>query len=167
MRLNWSRLACLATRPWQFIFVLVLSSLLYLEAIFTAAVCCKRIPILHFSVVYMSCSFAIIVLLPEYLIYDSYWCGPMDLYLLMWPRNLYISAVVRFFECVHCSQGSLFRSYFTYLQPGPSCLKLMMSLVNVSLKFWSLNLAHMLIFLLKNVSSFKAIHLFPAKMLVN
>ena len=38
--------------------------------------------------------------------------------------------------------------------PGPSCSKLMMSLVNISLKLWSLNMVYMLIFLLKNVSSF-------------
>ena len=37
---------------------------------------------------------------------------------------------------------------------GPSCSKLTMSLVNVSLKHWSLNMAYTLIFLLKNVSSF-------------
>ena len=38
---------------------------------------------------------------------------------------------------------------------GPCCSKLTMSLVNVSLKFWSLNVAYTLIFLLKkNVSSF-------------
>ena len=33
--------------------------------------------------------------------------------------------------------------------PGPSCSKLTMSLVNVSLKLLSLNMAYMLIFLLK------------------
>ena len=38
--------------------------------------------------------------------------------------------------------------------PGPSCSKLMMSLVNVSLKLWSLNMANMLNFCGKNVSSF-------------
>ena len=38
---------------------------------------------------------------------------------------------------------------------GPTCSKLTMSLVNVSLKFFSSNMAYMLIFLLKkNVSSF-------------
>ena len=35
------------------------------------------------------------------------------------------------------------------LNPGPSCLKLTMSLVNVSLKLWSLNTAYTLLFLLK------------------
>ena len=35
------------------------------------------------------------------------------------------------------------------IQTGPSCSKLTMSLVNVSLKLWSLNMADMLIFLLK------------------
>ena len=38
-------------------------------------------------------------------------------------------------------------------QPGPNCSKLMMLLVNVLLKLWSLNMAYTLIFLLKNVSS--------------
>ena len=37
---------------------------------------------------------------------------------------------------------------------GPSCSKLTMLLVNVSLKLWSLNMAYTLICLLKNVSSF-------------
>ena len=37
---------------------------------------------------------------------------------------------------------------------GPSCSKLMMSLVNISLKLWSLNMAYTLIFLLKKCSSF-------------
>ena len=37
---------------------------------------------------------------------------------------------------------------------GPSNLKLTMSLVNASLKLWSLHMANTLIFLLKNVSSF-------------
>ena len=37
---------------------------------------------------------------------------------------------------------------------GLSCSKLTMSLVNVSLKLWSLNMAYTLIWLLKNVSSF-------------
>ena len=40
-------------------------------------------------------------------------------------------------------------------RPEPTCSKLMMLLVNVSLKLWSLNMPYMLIFLLKkNVSSF-------------
>ena len=50
---------------------------------------------------------------------------------------------------------------------GPSCSKLTTSLVNVSLKFWSLNMVYMLIILLKkNVSSFciwKSYSHFPAK----
>ena len=41
-----------------------------------------------------------------------------------------------------------------YSKPGPNYSKLTMSLVNVSLKLSSLNMAYMLIFLLKNVSSF-------------
>ena len=35
--------------------------------------------------------------------------------------------------------------------PGPSCSKLTMLLFNVSLKLWSLNMAYMLIFLLKKL----------------
>ena len=57
-------------------------------------------------------------------------------------------------------------SPFTYIS-GPSCSKLTMSLVNVSLKLWSLNT---LIFCWKNVSSFciwKATHIFSAKIPVN
>ena len=37
------------------------------------------------------------------------------------------------------------------LQTGPSCSKLAMSLVSISLKLWSLNMASMLIFLLKKM----------------
>ena len=40
------------------------------------------------------------------------------------------------------------------LRSGPSCSKLAMLLVNVSLKLCSLTMAYMLIFLLENVSSF-------------
>ena len=45
---------------------------------------------------------------------------------------------------------------------GPSCSKLTMSLVKVSLKFSSLKMAYTLIFLLKNVFA-KATHIFSAK----
>ena len=47
--------------------------------------------------------------------------------------------------------------------PGLSCSKLTMSLINVSLKLWSLNMTCMLNFLLKNVST----HIFSAKITVN
>ena len=54
-------------------------------------------------------------------------------------------------------------------QPGPSCSKLTMSLVNVSLKIWSLSMAHMLIFLLKKMwvafAFAKATHIFKQKYL--
>ena len=39
---------------------------------------------------------------------------------------------------------------------GPSCSKLTISLVNEPLKLWSLSMAYMPIFLLKNVSIFSA-----------
>ena len=45
-------------------------------------------------------------------------------------------------ECSIWSGCTLFATY-----PGPSCSKLTMSLVNVSLKLWSLNMAYTLIFL--------------------
>ena len=53
--------------------------------------------------------------------------------------------------------------------PGPSCSKLKMLIVNGLLKLLSLNMAYMLIFLLKkNVSSFcKSYSLFSAKIPVN
>ena len=38
-----------------------------------------------------------------------------------------------------------------FLQSGPNCLKLTMALVNASLKLWSLNMAYMLICLLKKM----------------
>ena len=50
------------------------------------------------------------------------------------------------------------RGYFLWFSSAqssePSCSNLTMSLVNVSLKLWSLNMVYTLIFLLKNVSSF-------------
>ena len=49
----------------------------------------------------------------------------------------------------------LFLYIYTCIQsPGPSCSKLTMSLVKVSLKISSLNLAYMLILLLKNTCEF-------------
>ena len=39
--------------------------------------------------------------------------------------------------------------YLVDFLPWPTCLKLTMSLVNASVKLWSLNMAYMLIFLLK------------------
>ena len=51
----------------------------------------------------------------------------------------------------HYCSNYVFKIYF-YI-PGPSCSKLEMSLVNLLFKLWSLNMAYMLIFLLKNVSS--------------
>ena len=55
---------------------------------------------------------------------------------------------------------------------GPSCSKLTMSLVNISVKCWSLNMAYTLIcFAEKNVSSFckckSYSHFFSAKIPVN
>ena len=52
-------------------------------------------------------------------------------------------------------------------QTGPSCSKLTMSLVNVSLNLWSSNMAYALIFLLKNMrvafAFAKATHIFFSK----
>ena len=63
----------------------------------------------------------------------------------MVPQKVYF--IVR---CIHICQRSGKDSC-----PGPSCSKLTMSLVNVSLKIWSLNMVYIVIFLLKkNVSSF-------------
>ena len=52
---------------------------------------------------------------------------------------------------------------------GSSCLKLMMLLVSVLLKLWSLNVAYTLIFLLKKCEYIfaKATHIFSAKIPVN
>ena len=53
---------------------------------------------------------------------------------------------------------------------GPSCSKLMVLLVNASLKRSLLNMAYMLIFLLKKCVAFanaKATHIFSAKIFVN
>ena len=47
-----------------------------------------------------------------------------------------------------------FQRITTVCISGPSCSKLTMKLVNASLKLWSLNMAYMLILLLKKVSSF-------------
>ena len=49
------------------------------------------------------------------------------------------------------------------LTQGPSCSKLMMSLVNVPLKLWPLNITYMLIFLLKKMWVAKATHIFSNK----
>ena len=51
----------------------------------------------------------------------------------------------------------------TIKSSGASCSKLAMSIVNVLLELWSLNMPYMLLFLLENVSSFciaKATHIF-------
>ena len=64
--------------------------------------------------------------------------GPTDFILFVATRGgFWLVATV-----LHCMMLN-----FT---PGPSCSKLTMSVVNISLKLWSLNMAYTLIFLLKN-----------------
>ena len=43
----------------------------------------------------------------------------------------------------------LHMNYFDFYKPGPTWPKLTMLLVNILLKIWTLNMAYMLIFLLK------------------
>ena len=62
------------------------------------------------------------------------------------------------------------KPFLTY-HSGPTCSKLTMFLVNVLLKFWSWNMAYMLIFLLKKMwvafAFAKATHIFSAKIVVD
>ena len=54
----------------------------------------------------------------------------------------------------------------THYQLGPSCSKLTMSLVNVLLKLWSLNMPYMLIFFAEKFK-YLVSHIFSEKVLVN
>ena len=84
------------------------------------------------------------------------WAGVRNIF---WQSCLPCKCVFRsnVLKCLYCIWG----------KPGPSCSKLMMSLVNVSLKLWSLNMAYMLIFLLKKMwvafAFAKATHIFFSK----
>ena len=70
---------------------------------------------------------------------------------------IHTAKVSSFTESIAPDKAFFFQSKST----GPSCSKLTMSLVNVSLKLWSLHMAYMLIFLLKKCS--KSYSLFFSK----
>ena len=87
----------------------------------------------------------------------------------------YVFELVKMIRTIYVSFCEFFVPYWRQITlftlntgtSGPSCSKLTMSLVNVSLKFWSLNMAYTLIFLLKKMwvafAFAKATHIFSAK----
>ena len=124
------------------------------------------------------------IIFPIYILYKCYWFGQIFYWLLIFGPKFYwllifgpkfywllISKVTHWDPQSWKDRQTLEAAMHCMNKPGPSCSKIIMSLVNVSLKLWSLNTAHTLIFLLKKMwvafAFAKATHIFSAKIPVN